>query len=619
MKQSALLISIITCGLFACGGGGGGGTASNSGSISTGGGTSTTPTAVNITQGMVTGFGSVIVNGVHYDVKSADIQVDGNTQVESDLNVGQMVRISGSVNADGIHGTATKLEAETQVRGPITSIDLTTGIIVVLGQSILINGDTFFENGMTAASLAVADVVKVSSYTDANGNLIATRIEVKTGTEAKDFILSGSVTNLDTAAMTFTLNGTSVDYSKATLTNLPNNTISNGLGVSVHGTLVNNIFVVSGNVRLSALDVKHDTALDNNTNIEAGGLVTNLVANTSFTLNTTTVLFSATTTLVGGTATDLANGVRVRVKGTLDANKNIVANSIVLILQTRVDDEGLVQSTDLTNNTLTLNGVTFSITTDTSFNDRSKAKIRLFSLKDLTTGDYIDVRGYKIAATATTPAQIVATRVERKDPSEKSKDGFRADISGTVESVTVDSIVVSGHTIKVPNTVQLNVTGFANVQAFLAGAVGLKVEVKGVVANDVFTASSIALENDNEPEHGKSSSSNSSSSTATSSTASSSASTVSSSLSSVSSAASSVMSSSSAAAFGDAVRGKTLYDGASMNCAGCHGATGNLISINKSKTAQTLATYITANMPPSNIGACNTQCGQDIATYIKTW
>jgi hypothetical protein len=32
-----------------------------------------------------------------------------------------------------------------------------------------------------------------------------------------------------------------------------------------------------------------------------------------------------------------------------------------------------------------------------------------------------------------------------------------------------------------------------------------------------------------------------------------------------------------------------------------------------------LATYITANMPPSNKGACNTQCGKDIAAYIKTW
>jgi cytochrome c553 len=546
------------------------------------------------------------------------------------------------VDDDGIHGKASKLSAETKVRGPITSIDLTNGIIVVLGQTILITADTFYEDGFTAGSLKVGDVVKVSSYTNADSALVATRVEVKTGTEAKDLFLAGAVADLNTTAMTFTINGTTVDYSKATISDLPNKTLSNGMLVRVHGKVVNGIFVASGNVHSSILDIKHDGELDTKANIEIGGLISLLniptgesLVGPSFVVDGTKVFFAANVKINGGAITDLANGLRVRVKGKLNADRNLVAEKITLILKTKVDDEGLVQATDLTKNTLTLNGVTFEVTVDTSFNDRSKADVRLFSLKDIVTGDFINVRGYKVAATASTPERIVATRVERKNPSEKSKDGFKTEISGKIESVLGDIIKVSGHSIKVTDATILS--GFNNVQAFLAGALGLSVEVKGVIENDVFIARTIKLEDDedSESEHSKSSKSSSSkssssktssaslSSASSSKTSSTSVSSASSSKTSVASSTSSLTSvsssSASSVAFGNAVLGQQLYDAATYNCAGCHGAKGASIAINKNKTVESLAIYITANMPPSNKGACNTQCGKDIATYIKTW
>lgn len=551
MKQHSLLAIFIATALTACGGGSGGGSSTTPAPISTSSASSSVVSAsANIAQGTVTGFGSVIVNGVHFDVKNAAIEIDGEAKVESDLAVGQAVSVTGTVDDDGIHGKATKLSAETKLRGPIESIDLTNGVIVVLGQTVLINGDTFYEDGVTADSLKVGDVIKVSTQINADSALVATRIEIKTGTEAKDLLLTGEVANLDTTAMTFTINGTKVDYSKATIADLPNKTIKEGMLVRVHGTVVNGVFVANGNVHSSVLDLKHDGELDIKAFVEMGGLISALdipagesLIGPSFMIGNTKVLFSTTVRIEGGTVADLANGLRVRVKGKLNADRNLVADRIILILKNRVDDEGLVQATDITKNTITLNGVTFEITVDTSFNDRGKANVRLFSLKDIATGDFVGVRGYKIAASGSSPERIIATRVERKDSSEKGKEGFKTEISGKIELVGSDTIKVSGHTIKIVNFTAIS--GFSTTQAFLASALGMSVEVKGIIENNVFIARVIKIEKDeNESEHSdKSSSSKSSSSEKSSSSKSSTSS--SSSVSSAGSTSPSVSSSSS--------------------------------------------------------------------------
>jgi hypothetical protein len=306
--------------------------------------------------------------------------------------------------------------------------------------------------------------------------------------------------------------------------------------------VVNGVLVANGNVHLSLHDLKHDGLLDTKHNYGLFGVVSDLVPNTSFVLDSTTVLISNTTVFENGTAASLNEGVWVKVKGSLDAERNLVASKVILYFKPRVHDEGLVQAVDLTAKTLTLNGVTFYVTADTSFNDRSKAHVRLFDLEDLVTGDFVDVRGYKQAATATTPERMIATRVERKNAKDKGHNGYWSEVSGVIESVNGDVIVVSGHNIKVTNKTQLK--GFTNIQAFLNGAVGLHVEVKGTVENDVFVARVIELEDEDDEHISSSSKSSSSVATSVASSAASSSSVVS---SSSSTATSSTATSSSAA------------------------------------------------------------------------
>lgn len=487
-KLSPLMISLL---LAACGGGSGGDSTPAANNSS-----SSTPAAAKteVTQGMVTGFGSVIVNGVHYDVGSANINVDGKALVESDLNVGQIVRITGTVNADGKSGKASKLEGETQLVGPIASIDLNTGVLVALGQTILLTADTFYDDDMTASQLKVGDIIEVSSYLNSEGMMVATRIDWEDDDDA--FQLSGVISALDTVNKTFLINDTLVNYSNATLAALRGAVLENGLKLRVVGDFDGTVLIARGNLHPSHLGFKRSDDFDDDNDIEItlSGPVADLIPGVSFTINGILVIINANTEFDDGMAADLVDGVMVEVEGQLNANQNLVAAEIELNYRAKISNKGLLESVNLTTNTIVVNGMTFEINEDTSFNDRSRSKVRFFDLEDLTTGDTLHVRGYKIAATATTPERNIASRIERHNPHAFGGNDWKLEIEGEVESVGLNSITVEGQVIQLSPLTRIE--GFANVQLFLAAALGREVEVRAVTQNGVATALKIELEDD---------------------------------------------------------------------------------------------------------------------------
>ena len=76
---------------------------------SSGGGGVSTASNSSIT-GVITGFGSVYVNGVEFDTTSASYSVDGVAgSSDYDLDVGMRVNLEGTVNSDGITGKAASI------------------------------------------------------------------------------------------------------------------------------------------------------------------------------------------------------------------------------------------------------------------------------------------------------------------------------------------------------------------------------------------------------------------------------------------------------------------------------------------------------------------------------
>ncbi len=137
-----------------------------------------TPVAV---QGPITGFGSIVVHGVHYDIAQADITVNDEHASDSDLAIGQVVTIIGERGDSAGTGVASTVEFQANVRGPISALAPATTELTVLGQRIEANADTAFDLGAAAptfASLAVGEVVEVSGLVGSGGAIVATRIAV---------------------------------------------------------------------------------------------------------------------------------------------------------------------------------------------------------------------------------------------------------------------------------------------------------------------------------------------------------------------------------------------------------------------------------------------------------
>jgi len=118
----------VALGLVACGGGSGGGT---------------TETQSGTVTGVITGFGSVFLDGVEYETDGATIVKDGEVvSDDSHLAVGMVVTLRGS--HDGRYGNATYIEYDDDVEGPVTAVNLVNGVgtMTVMGQTVTIDGET---------------------------------------------------------------------------------------------------------------------------------------------------------------------------------------------------------------------------------------------------------------------------------------------------------------------------------------------------------------------------------------------------------------------------------------------------------------------------------------------
>jgi len=123
--------------------------------------------------GKLTGFGSVYVNGVEFETGSASYEVD-DTQAfsDADLSVGMFVTVRGSVNSDGVSGTAESVSYDDELEGPVENItpdpagDATERTFTTFGTMVVINTETVFDSEDGSAfglsTIANGDNVEIS-------------------------------------------------------------------------------------------------------------------------------------------------------------------------------------------------------------------------------------------------------------------------------------------------------------------------------------------------------------------------------------------------------------------------------------------------------------------------
>ena len=388
--RAAAALGVAVAGLIACGGGG------SSGSASSG------ANATSFAAGPITGFGSVIINGVRFDDSKAHIaDDDGNAHVSGDLKLGMIAEVHGgalSTDDKGTHGAADDIAFRSEVVGPVGAVDATAGTLTVLGQPVDVSATTVFDDRLSTglAAIKVGDVVEVYGLLDtATGHISATRIEPKPN--AALFKVRGIVAALDTTAHTFQINGQTFSYAGLDPTLVPA-TLANGLlvRVKVQTTQTAGAWVVT-QLRDATRKVEdRDEA-------EIKGRITAFTSSAAFSVDGIAVDASSATFPNGTTGVVL--GARVEVEG--KASGGVIVASKVSV---ETEDEarhgefelhGQISALDTTAKTFSLRGLTVDYSgTGVVFKDGTAAT--------LANGVQVEVRG----ALSADGTQVAASRID---------------------------------------------------------------------------------------------------------------------------------------------------------------------------------------------------------------
>lgn len=474
ITKGRLIALTFACGLLsACGGGGGGGA----------GGPTTPPNGIEGTgfaRGAITRFGSVWVNGVEYETGSGtSYTIDDNSGTQGDLRVGQVVTIQATLPDTG-NPVATSIVYSSDLEGPVTSVDAAASTFVVLGQTVIVDPGTSFDDSSMPNGFAdlTGAFVEVSGFRNDDGDLVATRVEAKSGQTTVELV--GTVSSLDDTAKTFLIGTQLVDYSGATLED--GGPAADAI-VEVHGT-------VNGGGTLVATRVERKSGGVGGASgdrAEVEGYVTNYVSDADFVVNGQRVSTGSGTTFEG-TGT-LGPNVFVEVEGTLDANGVLAASKLQFKVGNQSRVTATVDSVNAAANTFVVLGITVRIDALTRFEDKSSADLSPFAIANLQTGDYVDVVGGQDQAGTT----LIATRVERDDFD--SRQELRG-LAGTVDA-QAQTLVILGLTVQGDGSTQYRDVDDSSMTAaaFFAAADGRTVAVRGTLNGAVFVADELELEN----------------------------------------------------------------------------------------------------------------------------
>ncbi|MDZ7922531.1 MAG: DUF5666 domain-containing protein, partial [Marinagarivorans sp.] len=289
--------------------------------------------------GPIGGFGSVIVEGVHYQTDGASIYIDGEPANEQDLNLGDFISIQASYDKSTQTYSAKVILAETSVQGEVQAIDAERGEVMVLGQRISIEGETVFDEQFSLrgiAAIKIGDRIKVSGGSDGSGRIYATRISANPVSEAS---FAGYVVRLDHTAMTFELNGALVDYSVAGFAGYLRQydwiTVTGAFNDSGERFIATHIRSQQGPLPYSA-----------GAQVRIEGLVENVYEG-GFTLQGSPVRYSSATTVEGGRISDVKVGIKIALEGSQDNQRTIIAKRIRLIPNGFTEIYGAIERIDL--------------------------------------------------------------------------------------------------------------------------------------------------------------------------------------------------------------------------------------------------------------------------------
>lgn len=421
-----LLVSVMLAALAACTGG----------SVQTaGGGIGGT----GVSQGPITGFGSIFVNGVEFDTRTATILSDRVAVTQNDLRIGMIVTVEGSIN--GASGTATTVTYTKELEGPISKKP-NANTLAVLGQTIIIDNLTKIEvSGVANATindLNIGDKIEVSGFIAADGSIHATYIGTKTTNSQAE--LKGQISAAN--GNVITLGSLQVNIDGAQLLGFGGHAPTTGDVVEVKGNVVGSILVATS-IELSSRSLGRSEAK----RAEVEGLVTSVTSAADFNVGAQRVQTTAQTTFGGGLAADIQPGVQLEVKGSL-MNGILVATQVAF--KDDLELEANVLTIDTVHHSMTLGGLT-GITVIVN-----ETLTKLEGVSDfaaLTAGQHVKLRGrsFSDSTCAGTCVLTVKLEVENASPT--------ITLQGPVEVINNPLLTVLGVAVNTTAIADSNFSG----------------------------------------------------------------------------------------------------------------------------------------------------------------
>lgn len=363
-----------------------------------------------ITQGEITGFGSIFVNGVEFDTDSSQFEVDGDTTLgQESLSTGMIVTIKGEVNDDGITGIADSVEFDDQIQGPVsavTPVSDTQKILTIFNKSVLIDETSTTYQGTSFAGIATDDIVEISGFNTSATDITATFIRDKGSFPvANEIELKGTVTDFITGSSFFKLAGITINFNGTTVFDLAGGNLTNGLFVEVKGDLQSSpTSVLAREVELE------DDAFEDGSEVSLQGIVSQVNNATSFIVGSQLVDASNVSILP---AAGISVGINIEVEGEI-VNGILVASEIELRdgsveIKAIVADVNTVSSQIEFQFPLGGDSIFVSINNQTQFEDEFLGASP-FDLINIVPGNFVKIKGFE------NDGEIIVSRVKRIDP-----------------------------------------------------------------------------------------------------------------------------------------------------------------------------------------------------------
>lgn len=395
------------------------------------------PSTDLVTVGTISGFGSIISNGVTFSTTAATVMIDTEPSNLAELQVGMVVSIRGSVNTNTGAATASYIHFESDVEGVITNINTNNNSLIILGRTILVDELTVINNA-SFATLAIGNIVKVSGQWRDQERIQATYI-TRTQNQYMNGMhmqVKGVIQALDPDLQRFNIGTQVCDYSGAML-KLNGSALTNGMYVEASSmrALSENVFF------LDQLQIRErnrnryndgDKLCNLNCDFELSGFITEFISATDFTVDSLPVTTTSSTVFVNGSSSSLGLDVKVKVDGVLNDDDILVADKIVFSLQSVIEIDADVESINVSNAELSILGINVEKNSSTLLHDHSDAALREFSINDLAFGDRVNIRAYMDGDS------VMVSRLERQSPEDK------VTLKALVEEINPSSLTLLG-------------------------------------------------------------------------------------------------------------------------------------------------------------------------------